>query len=432
MSAPRDPHRALLRALLHAAGLSAGAALGVACGGKVIVDGEATAGGSGGSGGAGSSAVAGSSSSAATTGAGGSFPCDITVSPGESLVIHCPSTLAFPNCPPSTSPEVFSAMSQDLNPPPPTEFCCEPGCAGSNVSSVVCGPDPLATSCCYQAILTPQDWCMGRPFTVGSEARSAAVEARSDWQSPRSPDLSALDAPTRAELSRAYREDALLEHASIASFSRFVLQLLALGAPAALVAEATRAIHDEIEHATICFGLASAYAGETLGPSPLPMNGALDGVGDPSAIVAAAVREGCVGETLAALHARAAAEQARDPVVRAALRTIADDEERHAALAFRFVAWALGSGPPAAREGALRALRELLSSESAAPARFAELEPHPAILRAHGRASAIEIERARIRGLAEVVEPAARALLLAHEEASLRDPRAPTASADLC
>src|SRR5688572_10054793 len=63
----------------------------------------------------------------------------------------------------------------------------------------------------------------------------------------------------------------LFEHASVAAFARFALQLLALGAPADLVASAQAAMADEIEHARLCFGLAWRYRGRSVGPSALPI-----------------------------------------------------------------------------------------------------------------------------------------------------------------
>jgi len=56
-----------------------------------------------------------------------------------------------------------------------------------------------------------------------------------------------------------------LEHASIAAFARFSLQLLSLGAPAGLIDDCTRALGDETAHARLCFQLASAYAGRAIG-----------------------------------------------------------------------------------------------------------------------------------------------------------------------
>lgn len=134
-----------------------------------------------------------------------------------------------------------------------------------------------------------------------------------------------------------------MEHASVAAFARFSLELLALGAPSDLVLEAARAMQDETIHAELCFGLASRYGDCVLGPGPLSPDSALDGVSLESA-VRNTLLEGCIGETLAAAEAQAACEHVKDPVVRQILERIAADETRHAALAFRFVSWAIGHG----------------------------------------------------------------------------------------
>ena len=58
-----------------------------------------------------------------------------------------------------------------------------------------------------------------------------------------------------------------------------------------------------------------------------------------------------MGETVAALEARHAAEASPFPEVRRVLQLIARDEEKHAALAWRFVRWALQvGGTPVAKE----------------------------------------------------------------------------------
>ena len=131
----------------------------------------------------------------------------------------------------------------------------------------------------------------------------------------------------------------------MAAFARFALQLLQLGAPPELVERTTAAMADETRHARLAFGIASAYAGEALGPGPLDIERSLDETSLVD-VVRLVVREGCVGETVAALEAREAAEHAleSDPG-RDCLRGVADDETRHAELAWRFVAWALEQAP---------------------------------------------------------------------------------------
>src|SRR6185436_8861484 len=116
------------------------------------------------------------------------------------------------------------------------------------------------------------------------------------------------------------------------------------------VEEAHRAALDEVVHARLCFSLASAYAGADLGPARFPFGGAAEVRDDLAAIAAAVVREGCIGETLAAAQAGAQLELATDPAVRSVLARIAEDETRHAELAWRVVAWAIREGGDAVRE----------------------------------------------------------------------------------
>jgi hypothetical protein len=148
-----------------------------------------------------------------------------------------------------------------------------------------------------------------------------------------------LDASTRTAIVRHWTDSALAEHASVAAFARFTLELMALGASGELVEGSVCAMADETRHARLCFGLASRYAGAAIGPTALDLSGAFAD-SDFLAVVDRAVVEGVIGETTAALEAAWARGVATDEEVRAALATIAEDESRHAALAFRFIAWA--------------------------------------------------------------------------------------------
>jgi hypothetical protein len=153
-----------------------------------------------------------------------------------------------------------------------------------------------------------------------------------------------LEQQTCALIARHWTDAALAEHASVAAFGRFTLELMSFGAPPQLVAASVAAMRDETRHATLCFGLASRYAEAALGPSALDMSGAF---ADPDflAVVDRAIVEGVIGETAAALEATWAREAATDSAVRAALATIAVDESSHAALAIRFIAWAAKRDP---------------------------------------------------------------------------------------
>jgi hypothetical protein len=199
--------------------------------------------------------------------------------------------------------------------------------------------DPSGRRSCSADSCTP-----GRPFLIGEEARLATLAARADWLAaaallPDAPSVLHLDASERSDRAAHWARVGQMEHASIAAFARFSMQLLSLGAPASLVEETTRAMHDETVHAKLAFSLASAYAGEAIGPGPLPIDGAMAPASF-DAIVRLTIREGCIGETVAALEAQAALENEADPVVARVLARIVDDETRHALLAFRFVQWA--------------------------------------------------------------------------------------------
>lgn len=187
----------------------------------------------------------------------------------------------------------------------------------------------VSGKCCYHF---SGDDCSqgGRPFLVEGEQRVASV-------------LGAGETP------RAWLADALVEHASVAAFARLSLQLLALGAPLALVRDAQLAALDELRHAEFFFDLASREAGSRLRPGPLDVSGALDDL-SLAALIESNLREGCIGETQAAEQLRVRAEAVDDAALRASLLAIADDETRHAELAFQILAWCRDVAPELTRD----------------------------------------------------------------------------------
>jgi hypothetical protein len=205
----------------------------------------------------------------------------------------------------------------------------------------------------------------GRPFLVLTEQRLPPATHRGDWLETATPRVDQLSFGERAELARHWTTLGQMEHASIAAFARFSLQLLSLGAPPELVEACTQALADETAHTKLCFGIASAYAGHAIGPGPLDVSDSLN-VTTLSDIVDLVIAEGCFGEASAALAALEAARTATDPVIVAAYARIAADEQRHAELAFRFVRWALGVGGSAVSERIEAALASELGQSHAA------------------------------------------------------------------
>ena len=199
---------------------------------------------------------------------------------------------------------------------------------------------------------------IGRPLRVAGDVRFAPMERRLDWQAPLRPQLPA-DVEARARLAMRWAHIGALEHASVASFARFTLQLMALGAPSDLVADTQRAAADEVEHARLAYGLASAYAGRGLGPGALALADAAPRF-DPVSVVVALVEEACVGETVGVAEARGRAAHETDPVVQTVLQRIAEDEARHAALAWRSLRWLVEQHGEEVREAAERALERAI------------------------------------------------------------------------
>jgi hypothetical protein len=223
----------------------------------------------------------------------------------------------------------------------------------------------------HRACQKGPDAICGRPFLVAEEARVAPLEKRPDWcEASAPPRVTDLTDHERRALAEHWSAMGQMEHASIAAFARFALELLALGAPAALVTGAHEAMADETAHARAAFTLASAYAGRTLGPGPLPIDGAL-GASTARSTFATLLREGCIGETLAAVEATEALADATDAAVRAALARISSDETRHAELAWRTAAWLVEREGEAfavwARDELANAIAETLGTRLAKP-----------------------------------------------------------------
>jgi|GEM_PF-1615238 len=247
-------------------------------------------------------------------------------------------------------------------------------------------------ACCYKADVTDHtsgECVIGRPYFEGDVVLCAP--------------LLGVAASSQAQAARAlaWARAGAGEHASVAAFARLTLQLLALGAPTDLLRGAQQAALDEIGHAERCWGLAERFGAAPIaaGPFPFPRDVAVDvSLRD---LAVAAVREGCLAETLGAHVAAVAAELAPEPDVRAALSNIAAEEATHAVLSFRIVAWAMRAG----------------GADVAKAVRTAFYEPCPRLdlqeLALRSNVDLAALEEAATAGLADIIQPAAQRLLAA-------------------
>jgi hypothetical protein len=174
--------------------------------------------------------------------------------------------------------------------------------------------------------------------------------------------LTAESAP--AGLAEQWRENGKTEHASVAAFARLTLDLMALGAPPALIASANRDSLDEIRHTELCFAIARGLDGKSVSPGPFPQAQrvatlprsrtlALSKLAVDS-LVDGALHEGVSARIIAKL-----AQRCEVPGIRAALKEIAADEGRHAAHGWTVVAWCLEEGGRPVGHALLGAIRTL-------------------------------------------------------------------------
>lgn len=259
----------------------------------------------------------------------------------------------------------------------------------------------------HHRVCVPASVC-GRPFLVRDTPRVAALVSQAEWAEaqPLSMGVGDLSVAERHQLSRHYAQAGLMEHASVAAFARFALQLLSLGAPAMLVDGCARAMADEVRHTRACFELASRYAQQPLGPGPLPTQDCLP-CASLAEVLDLVIVEGCIGETLAALEVAEAAAHAQSPALCTALAQIAADERSHAELSFRFAQWALAQAP----ELRLRAEKTFAAALAGLPPTPQPEAASTPRLAAHGLLSERDRTTLRAAAVRDIVVPCAAALL---------------------
>lgn len=250
-------------------------------------------------------------------------------------------------------------------------------------------------ACCYPVEVIDHDpgaKCMiGRPYLEGDDARSVAVRLTS----PNNGDVNAK----RAACGLAWSMAGAGEHASVAAFNRLSLQLLALGAPLDLLTAVQSAALDEAHHARLCWDVARSLTGAPVEHGAFPFDSAIDPHTNLADLAYAAVREGCLAETLGACVADQVARLSPDAELGGVLARLASDELGHSVLSFRIVSWALQTGGADVRAAVRRALEEP----------WPRLDTRELAIRSGVECETIEL--AVQDALARVLRPAGRALL---------------------
>ncbi|MBK8257108.1 MAG: ferritin-like domain-containing protein [Polyangiaceae bacterium] len=272
--------------------------------------------------------------------------------------------------------------------------------------------------CCYEVTIT--DECCdgancpieGRPLLIdGESVRAGVVQRDTGWngQTPENT-LADLSAEERAMIGAMWLRAAEQEHASIASFGRFALELLRFGAPSALVAAAHSAALDEVRHAEACFALAARYTRGEVGPGALPVPTHLPLAKDLAALASAVVEEGCVGETVAAMFAAEQRSYATDGQVQRALDAIMREEAAHAELAWATLKWAVAQGGEPVRKAAVTAFERAAKRIEMYGSDAVTIRASTEVGAAHGRLSGAVFRRVATQTLRDVLLPCAEAM----------------------
>ena len=145
--------------------------------------------------------------------------------------------------------------------------------------------------------------------------------------------------------------EARIEYASVASFAELGLQLMALGAPSALVVRCHRAALDEVAHAAVLDRL-EGNPGGSYGPIPALLGRRIGGRARSrrrhlARIAVESYLDGWRNEGLSAADMEERAGRAGTSDARRALQRIAADERRHADLGRDVVLWCFDEEPAA-------------------------------------------------------------------------------------
>jgi hypothetical protein len=153
---------------------------------------------------------------------------------------------------------------------------------------------------------------------------------------------------------------AYLERASVEAFVQLRARLVSFGAPARLARGALRAAVDERRHARMTARLARRFGTEVDAVRP---SAELTLTFEDFALENAV--EGCVRETFGALVSMHQRERAHDRGIARAMGRVAEDETRHAELAWAIHRWAAPQLAPAARRRIRRAQERALAELAA-------------------------------------------------------------------
>lgn len=196
-----------------------------------------------------------------------------------------------------------------------------------------------------------------------AERGHAALPGIEHLGAPRRP--SDVDPELARAIAREWEHRAKGEWASVPAFLQLADQLRLAGAPGSLVRRALVAAEDELRHAIGSARASMVYSGSevVLGAVTPATRAPAEGAEALRRLAVESWVDGCLGEGKAAAAAAREASLSEIPEVRDLQRTIAQDEGRHAELAWDVLAWTVDAGGDDVRH-AVHACRDASSLEN--------------------------------------------------------------------
>ncbi|HYQ02375.1 MAG TPA: diiron oxygenase [Polyangiaceae bacterium] len=152
--------------------------------------------------------------------------------------------------------------------------------------------------------------------------------------------IDALDEASRNTVGLLWSVRAQNELKTSSVFASLYRELMAFGAPLAVLEMCAQAVSDEVRHAILCADVAARYGGpraplQAVAPAEAPSFSVCSA--QVSRALFAALHS-AINETLATSYLAACLEQARTETVSTALRHIIEDEVRHARIGWAVLA----------------------------------------------------------------------------------------------
>lgn len=170
---------------------------------------------------------------------------------------------------------------------------------------------------------------------------------------------------TRERLLSHWARTASAECASVPAFLALARDLSLAGAPDTLVSRALVAAKEEATHTALCTELANEWSPALLLPEPPPVPHNADEHTDAllRRLALDSFWDGCLGEGAAAAEARRTRFVAKDEPTCEALSVIARDEQGHADLSERIVAFCLSVGGKPVRDALMESVERASAHE---------------------------------------------------------------------